>query len=104
MLFIVFGLFMVSVMLIGVVLVLGLVCIIIFMFFGGIYLNIDFILVGARWIRFMDLIFYVYFVFVLNEFGGDFIVFLCEFSIMRCLEIGVVVFELYVFEDVKVGI
>ena len=98
------GLLMASAMPIGAALALGPACITIFTLFGGIYLNIDSIPAGARWIRFMDPIFYAYSALVSNEFGGDPIAFSCESSTTRCLETGAAVLELYAFEDVKVGI
>ena len=98
------GLLMASAMPIGAALALGPACITIFTLFGGIYLNIDSIPAGARWIRFIDPIFYAYSALVSNEFGGDPIAFSCESNTTRCLETGAAVLELYAFEDVKVGI
>jgi len=89
---------------IGAALALGPACITIFTLFGGIYLNIDSIPTGARWIRFMDPIYFAYSALVVNEFGGDLVSFTCESNAARCLENGRAVLELYSFEDEKVGI
>jgi len=99
------GLLMASAMPIGAALALGPACITIFTLFGGIYLNIDSIPTGARWIRFIDPIYFAYSALVVNEFGGDPVSFTCETdSTTRCLESGRAVLELYAFEDEKVGI
>ena len=98
------GLLMASAMPIGAALALGPACITIFTLFGGIYLNIDSIPTGARWIRFMDPIYFAYSALVVNEFGGDLVSFTCESNAARCLENGRAVLELYSFEDEKVGI
>jgi len=99
------GLLMASSMPIGAALALGPACITIFTLFGGIYLNIDSIPDGAKWIRFIDPIYYAYSALVANEFGGDNIMFTCDNdNSARCLESGQAVLELYAFQDVKVGI
>lgn len=98
------GLLMASAMPIGAALALGPACITIFTLFGGIYLNIDSIPDGARWIRFIDPIFYAYSALVSNEFGGNDISFTCDANASRCLESGRAVLELYAFEDIKIGI
>ena len=100
-----FGMLMASSMPIGAALALGPACITILTLFGGIYLNIDSIPDGARWIRFIDPIYYAYSALVANEFGGDDVTFTCDDSnSARCLENGQAVLELYAFQDVKVGI
>ena len=98
------GLLMASAMPVGAALALGPACITIFTLFGGIYLNIDSIPAGARWIRFIDPIYYAYSALVANEFGGDNLVFTCESTTTRCLESGRAVLELYAFQNVKIGI
>jgi len=96
------GLLMASSMPVGAALALGPACITIFTLFGGIYLNIESIPDGAKWIRFIDPIYYAYSALVANEFGGD-VTFLCDSS-ARCLENGQAVLELYAFDNVNIGI
>lgn len=98
------GLLMASAMPVGAALALGPACITIFTLFGGIYLNIDSIPAGARWIRFIDPIYYAYSALVANEFGGGDLTFTCESNTTRCLESGRAVLELYAFQNVKIGI
>ena len=94
---------MASAMPIGAALALGPACITIFTLFGGIYLNIDSIPTGARWIRFMDPIYFAYSALVVNEFGET----PCRLrarATRRVVSKMDAVLELYSFEDEKVGI
>ena len=98
------GLLMASAMPVGAALALGPAFITIFSLFGGIYLNMNSIPDGAKWIRFINPIYYAYGALVANEFGGDDLSFSCDASDGRCLTTGKDVLELYAFADVKIGI
>ena len=96
------GIFMAAALPVGAALALGPASITIFTLFGGIYLNVDSIPKGARWIKYIDFIYYAFSALAANEFGGD-VKFTCFQGEVRCLENGREILELYSFENVKVG-
>ena len=65
------GIFMAAALPVGAALALGPASITIFTLFGGIYLNVDSIPKGARWIKYIDFIYYAFSALAANEFGGD---------------------------------
>ena len=88
---------------IGAALAFGPACITVFTLFGGIYLNMDSIPLGAGWIAYVDFIYYAFSALCANEFGDTDATFTCDGDGGRCLADGAAVLELYSFEDIRVA-
>ena len=88
---------------IGAALAFGPACITVFTLFGGIYLNMDSIPLGAGWIAYVDFIYYAFSALCANEFGDADATFTCDGDGGRCLPDGAAVLELYSFEDIRVA-